>query len=213
MGAHSPLAAAHNVYGGTMPENDTKRSVAAKFRRPLLAGAFAATAAAMPGGASAASDIFLKLDGIPGESTSDKHKNEIDILSFSLGFVNQPAGGVGGGAGAGKVSCGDVVLTKSIDKASPSLIGAVMTGKHIRSGVLTFAAAGGKATQDYYTLSLTDLLVISIQQSDSVGGPKVTEQISISAAKFKFEYKPQKADGSLGPSQVFTFDCKANKAG
>jgi type VI secretion system secreted protein Hcp len=196
-----------------MPESDTKPSVAAKFTRPLLAGAFAATAAAMPGGASAASDIFLKLDGILGESADAKHKDQIEILSFSLGFVNQPTGGAGGGAGAGKVSCGDVVLTKSIDKASPSLIGAVMTGKHIKSGVLTFAAAGGKATQDYYTLSLTDLLVTSIQQSDSVGGPKVTEQVAISAAKFKFEYKAQKADGSLGPSQVFTFDCKANKAG
>ena len=28
-------------------------------------------------------DIFLKLGDIKGESTDDKHKNEIEVLSFS----------------------------------------------------------------------------------------------------------------------------------
>ncbi len=196
-----------------MPETDSKRGVAAMIKRPLLAGALAATAAVAPGVADAATDIFLRLDGIVGESMDAKHKDQIEILSFSLGFVNQSTGGVGGGGGTGKVSCGDVVLTKSIDKSSPSLIGAVMTGKHIKSGVLTFTMAGGKATQDYYTLSLADLFVTSIQQSDSVGGPKVTEQVMISAATFKFQYRAQSPSGSLGTPQTFTFDCKANKAG
>ena len=33
----------------------------------------------------AAFDYFLKLDGIPGESTDAKHKGEIDVLSWSWG--------------------------------------------------------------------------------------------------------------------------------
>ena len=28
-------------------------------------------------------DIFLKLDGIPGESTDDKHRDQIVLESFS----------------------------------------------------------------------------------------------------------------------------------
>jgi len=28
-------------------------------------------------------DVFLKIDGIPGESTDDKHKEWIEILSYS----------------------------------------------------------------------------------------------------------------------------------
>ena len=28
-------------------------------------------------------DAFLKIDGIPGESTDDKHKDWIEILSFN----------------------------------------------------------------------------------------------------------------------------------
>jgi hypothetical protein len=33
----------------------------------------------------------------------------------------------------------------------------------------------------------------------------------MSAAKFKFEYRPQKADGSLGATVQFGWDCAANK--
>jgi type VI secretion system secreted protein Hcp len=194
-----------------MPETDTKQSAAGLFKRPLLAGALAATAVAAPAVADAATDIFLRLDGIQGESMDAKHKNQIEILSFSLGFVNQPAGGVGGGGSAGKVSCGDVVLTKNIDRSSPPLIGAVMTGKHIKSGVLAFTATG-KNLVEYYVLTMNDLLVTAINQQDSVGGPKVTEQITLNAATFRFEYRPQRPDGSFAPPVTFSFDCKANKA-
>jgi len=32
-------------------------------------------------------DYFLKLDGIPGESTDAKHKDEIELVSFSWGVT------------------------------------------------------------------------------------------------------------------------------
>jgi hypothetical protein len=36
-------------------------------------------------------DAFLKIDGIPGESTDDKHKDWIEILSFAHGLNNRPS--------------------------------------------------------------------------------------------------------------------------
>ena len=35
-----------------------------------------------------ASDIFAKLGDIKGESIDDKHKDEIEVLSFSWGVAN-----------------------------------------------------------------------------------------------------------------------------
>ncbi len=35
-------------------------------------------------------DYFLKIDGIAGESTDDKHKEWIDVLSFSWGDPRAP---------------------------------------------------------------------------------------------------------------------------
>ena len=47
----------------------------------------------------ATGDMFLKLDGIEGESLDDKHKNEIALTSFSIGASNAGSGAVGTGSG------------------------------------------------------------------------------------------------------------------
>jgi type VI protein secretion system component Hcp len=50
----------------------------------------------------AAVDAFLKIDGIPGESTEPAHKDWIEIYSFSWGVSNlQTAAAHGSGGGAG----------------------------------------------------------------------------------------------------------------
>ena len=46
-------------------------------------------------------DMFLKMDGIKGESVDDKHKDEIDVLSWSWGMSQSGSAHMGGGAGAG----------------------------------------------------------------------------------------------------------------
>ena len=48
-------------------------------------------------------DYFLKLDGIQGESVDDKHKDEIQIMSFSWGGSQTSSVSGTGGSGAGKV--------------------------------------------------------------------------------------------------------------
>ena len=40
-------------------------------------------------------DYFLKIDGIKGESGDSKHKDEIDVLSWSWGETQQGASGQG----------------------------------------------------------------------------------------------------------------------
>ena len=55
-----------------------------------------------------ASDIFAKLGDIKGESLDDKHKDEIEVLSFSWGLTSPGTITGGGGGGAGKVSFQDL---------------------------------------------------------------------------------------------------------
>ena len=71
----------------------------------------------------AIADYFLKnLDGIDGESTDDKHKNEIEVDSFSWGVTQSgTAGRTGTGRGAGKASIQDLHFTSKVNKASPKL--------------------------------------------------------------------------------------------
>ena len=49
-------------------------------------------------------DIFAKIGDIKGESLDIKHKDEIEVLSFSWGVANAGPSGSGGGSGAGKAT-------------------------------------------------------------------------------------------------------------
>jgi len=189
---------------------DPKPRLVGRLARPMLAGALAAVGS-LP--VHAATDVFLQLEGINGESPDAQHKDWIEIRSYSQGFSNSGVLG-GGGGGAGKVSCGDVSVMKGIDLASPQLMQAVMTGKHIAKGTLAFRSASGKGEVDYYTVVFDEVFITSVQQSDAASdGTRIMESVSLAAQKYSFSYRTQKADGSFDSAKTFTFDCVSNKAG
>jgi type VI secretion system secreted protein Hcp len=145
-------------------------------------------------------DYFLKIDGIEGESAMKGHEKEIDVESFSWGETQAGTAGRGGGQGAGKVQMQDFHFTKKVDKASPNLMLACATGKHLKFATLQLRKAGGKQ-EEYLIFKMEDALVSSYQLGGSAASDIVPmEQISINFAKIAFTYKAQKADGSFeGP--------------
>lgn len=158
---------------------------------------------------ASASDVFLKLNGIFGSSTDDRHAREIEIESYSQSVQSGATFGFGAGA-TGKASCGDIVVSKNIDLSSPALIMKVLTGARIPDGVITFRRPG-KDLQEYYTVQLTDIIVTSVEQTDmAVAGSTVKEVVKLKARQFRFNYRDQRPDGSLGAVQTFGFDCVSN---
>src|ERR687895_2215041 len=157
-------------------------------------------------------DYFLKFDGIKGESTDAKHKDEIDIESWSWGATNaRPTTGSRGGAGAGKVAMQDFHFVMKLNSASPALLKACATGQHIKMATLTSRKAG-KGQQEYLTFKFHDVLVSSYQTGGSEHADVLPmDSVSFNFAKIEVEYKSQKPDGSLGPGANFKFDLKANK--
>lgn len=155
-------------------------------------------------------DYFLKLKGIDGESTDDKHKGEIDVESWSWGETQSGTHATGGGGGAGKVAMQDFHFTMMVNKASPKLFLACAEGEHIAEAKLTCRKAG-KGQQEYLIYKFTDLLVASYQTGGSRGELVPVEQISLNFSKVEVEYKPQKADGSLDGSISAGYNQKTNK--
>lgn len=142
-------------------------------------------------GAHAASDYLLEIEGIKGESSDSKHKESIEIESFSWGATNSGS--------AAKVI--NLVLGKPIDKSSPKLFLACAKGNHIPQAIITVRKtnpSGGKT--DYYQITLTDILVSSYQSSagegqsgggGGAGGTAVaapTDRISFYPIKIKMSY-------------------------
>src|SRR3954469_21603987 len=142
-----------------------------------------------------ASDIFAKIGDIKGESLDDKHKDEIEILSFSWGVTNSASPSPGSGAGAGKATFQDLVVVHNIDKASPDLMRACATGTRLRDATITHRKAG-KGQQEFLVVKMNDVIITGVTHGGAAGQP-YAETVSLAFAKVDLEYKPQKPDGSL----------------
>jgi len=159
-----------------------------------------------------AADIFAKIGDIKGESLDDKHKDEIEVLSFSWGVTNAAViSGGGGGAGAGRATFQDLSIVHNVDKASPLLLKACATGMHIKDATITHRKAG-KGQQEYLIVKLNDVIITGVTHGGT-GGQPFSESVSLAFAKVDLEYKPQKQDGSLDAGIHFKYDLKANKEG
>ena len=150
-------------------------------------------------------EYFLKIDGIPGESTDKKHAGEIAIESFSWGAQQTGTGSLGGGGGAGKVQIQDLHVTARTSKAGPLMFLTCATGTHVKSAVLSARKAGSKQPGDFLTFSLSDVLVHAYQIAGSDTEPP-RDSVSLTFGRIEIEYKEQKADGSFGGSTKVGWD-------
>jgi type VI secretion system secreted protein Hcp len=154
-------------------------------------------------------DYFLQITGIPGESLDSKHKDWIEVLSWSWGETNANTVHAGSGAAAGKVAFQDLSFMMRISKASPALFLACASGQHIKEAKLVGRKAG-KAQQEYLTWTFSDVLVSSYQTSGSDGDDSVVDSVSVNFSKAIISYKGQKADGSPDTPITVGWDAKKN---
>jgi len=156
-------------------------------------------------------DMFLKLEGIEGESNDDIKKNHIEIQSFSFGGSQSGSFNTATGAGTSKANLQDVHFTKQIDKSSPNLFGVLTNGKHIDKATITVRKAGGDP-KDYLTITLTPCFVSSYNLSGHDGGGMPQESFSLNYDKIEFEYKTQDDKGNLGAAIKKSYETSKNKA-
>lgn len=154
--------------------------------------------------------MFLKIDGIEGESADSTHKGEMQIESFSWGATNSGSSSLGGGAGSGKVQMQDFHFVINFGKHSPKVMEACATGQHIAKATLTCRKAGGDK-MEFLKVTFSDILISSYQTGASAQGSELPmDQCSFNYTKIEKEYKEQKADGSLGGTVKAGYDLKQN---
>ena len=141
-------------------------------------------------------DIFIKLDGAPGESKDKGHANEIDVLAWSWGMAQSGSRHLGSGGGSGKVDVSDLSIIKYVDSATPNLMLFCCNGKHISRALLTIRKAGGDNQLEYLKIKMTDCLVTSVSGSGTNGDDRQTESVTLNFAKVEVDYTPQKPDGT-----------------
>jgi type VI secretion system secreted protein Hcp len=158
-----------------------------------------------------AQDIFLKINGIDGESQDSSHKNEIEVLAWDWSIEQQSTMHAGSGGGAGKATVSDLSFEHFIDRASPNLMKYCLTGKHINEAVLVVRKAGGNPLE-YLKLTMTDVIVTKVSPKGSVDDEvRMREKVALSFSRVKQEYVVQNAQGGSGGAVTAGYDIKGNK--
>jgi type VI secretion system secreted protein Hcp len=158
-----------------------------------------------------AQEFFLKIDGIDGECHDAAHKNEIELERWTWGATNTGDSTFRGSIGVGKVNMQDFHANMRVNKSSPKLMEACASGQHFKEAVLTCRKAGNNQ-QAYLKVKMSDLIVSSFQTGGTVADEVPLDEISLNFSKIVFEYKEQKADGTLGGTVKSGWDVKANKS-
>jgi len=110
--------------------------------------------------ATAKIDAFLQIDGIQGECTEDKHKDWIELESWSWGCTQASSSShsTAGGSAAGKAEFSDITITILLDNAFPKIFEHCVKGTHIKNATLEMCRPGGTKFK-YLEIKLENLLI------------------------------------------------------
>ncbi|MFW6162404.1 MAG: Hcp family type VI secretion system effector [Planctomycetota bacterium] len=170
---------------------------------------------AAPTESNDALDVFLKLDGIKGESTDAAHESWIEVLSYTLD-VHQRHQGTGrpgsGPTGGSQTSASHLTIRKVTDAASAMLFSHCVQGSPIRKARLEVCEPAG----DKHVVGAVDMRQVRVLSyddkgvADEHGAPRPIEEIVLGYDKIEWEVTPIKHGGQSKATVKRGWDLKTN---
>ena len=114
--------------------------------------------------------IYLDINGVEGDVTDRRYKNQIAVLSYDL--VSAPGGG------------GSMTVSKPVDSSSPILTLLAASGEAVRRAILRVIESSDGKKDTKLTIDMREVLISSVQVSgNNTGAP--LETVSMNFAKMK----------------------------
>lgn len=152
-------------------------------------------------------NIFVRIDGIPGDSMDDAHCDEIEAISFSQSVKQSASASAssGGGASSERANFGDVIIVKNIDMSTPKLYIASADGTHISEVTISFVNALSSDQILFYEVRLSNVIISSVSFSEGV------EIVGFNFGRIEWTFtKEKRSDGSGGGNVVSGWDLERN---
>lgn len=159
-----------------------------------------------------ATDGFIKIGSLKGESQDDKFKEWVDVLAWSWSASQTGTFGSGGGGGSGKVNVADFSFTKNLDISSPKSLLALCTGKHFEKIEFKCRKAGEKPFV-FLEYVFTDCILTSYATGGSQGDSDHTENWAFNFTKVDMKYSQQAKSGGLEKDDKMWYSTSTNKGG
>jgi type VI secretion system secreted protein Hcp len=159
--------------------------------------------------------IFIKFDGVDGESKDTNHSGWSDLMSFSQDISKSAGGATGQTRRRGTICIGDVVGVKAYDKSSPKLAEGICTGKVYATVTIEDTATYGGDRQTFLKYELTNVSITSLAVSASGSGGEdsvPTECFSLNFEEMQITYTQYASDGTSAGDTPFGWKVEEGEA-
>lgn len=161
-----------------------------------------------------ATDAYLQIDGIKGESADSGHQGWIELTSAHWGVTQPRSSSVStaGGHTSGHSEHRTLSFTKLADLASPVLMQHCAMGKTIPKAKIEFMRADGDGKPvKYYQIELENVMLSHMDQVMRDGVDVVMDEIGLCFSKVKWSYTQQKIGGGGSGSTAGGWDLATKK--
>jgi len=143
-------------------------------------------------------DAFIKIDGIEGESSDDRHTGWIEVIRYGWGIKQKAswtASSVGGGSSE-RADFSDFRFRKLLDRSTPNLVLSCASGDHIDKIVVELCRAGAEKIK-FVTYMLSNCLISRVvtNSGSDVKGQFSAETVDINFGIFEWSYHQQARKG------------------
>ncbi len=154
---------------------------------------------------TARADLYLLVDGIPGESTQVDHKDWIDVENYKINFTATS------GPGGGRARLTQFDVSAFVSKASPELLLALLSGQFIRDMELDVTRNTAGMQQSYANWLFQDVTVTNFNQSNN-GAPneRSLDIYSFNFRELEYKYTEYAPDGSISGTTTVAWDFQTN---
>lgn len=150
-------------------------------------------------------DIYLKLDGITGDSTARGYEKWIQLNDFSFAVENKATISSGSGSGAGKAVAQPISINKNFDVSSVPIFLSTTTGKSIEKGQIVFVKNTGTEKQAALTIDLERIFISNFSLYDT------HESLELSYGAITFKYNVVGPDGKATSTITGGWDFTKNQ--
>ncbi|WP_368900462.1 Hcp family type VI secretion system effector [Mixta calida] len=148
-------------------------------------------------------ELYLRLQGITGESKDNLHQGWIDLKGYSWGLESH------GAENNGTVNFHNLTVHALLDKATPAMITYASKKTLINKAELAICRAGSEH-KEFCRITIENVRIAAIRMGDSGIASEVTYELE--ADKVQFQYWEQTSKGGRGAETRTTWNIKEHHA-
>jgi len=153
--------------------------------------------------------IFMKVDGVEGDSQDSAHEKWIDLMSWSWGAHHPSDMQTGGGTSGGSAQVDQVNVMCKTSSATATLMSFCLKGEVKKIDIHATKRYPGDTEDTWQEIVLTNATITSLNQgydSSPDGADSCFDQIVISFEDGEQKIFDQKADGTKGAEKSWGFE-------